>query len=207
MGRVGLLNATEWGQSFAEFKQLSMDMKTNVLRLFTIAFVLIEQGYLTSRQDDPDLWILQNNTYICTDYFRGMTAAEINEPENHVRAKILPELIVQVINEVGVPMKILKVDLKECAALKTIIFWSSHADLPLETRQSFLKQRDTMFLQLMRYCSSKKYTNDSAEARFGSLMLLITNIMQCARAFLDQVRLVNFFQMMEIDSLVKDVFL
>lgn len=51
------------------------------------------------------------------------------------------------------------------------------ADLPFETQQAFMKERDVMLEQLMRYCSSKTYTNDCAETRFGNLVLLVANIM------------------------------
>lgn len=49
--------------------------------------MLIDQGHATSQQNDPNLWILQNNTYMCPDYLKGLPEEEQKDPLTKTKAK------------------------------------------------------------------------------------------------------------------------
>ncbi|CAJ0572541.1 unnamed protein product, partial [Mesorhabditis spiculigera] len=204
MLRCGLMDAAEWGQSFKEFASLPTSSKKLILQDYGFAVMLIDQGYQTIQQNDPDLWILQNGTYMCPDYTRGLPAHELPLVDKD-KAKLHPCFVAEAIKDVGIPMRALQVDEYECAVLKTIILLSYRNHFSERHRRSAFTLQTKLINELMDYCKARE--GEKAAERLGAILLLTTNIRCSVYWAYTHTRMHDVFGMMMFDPLVRDVFL
>ncbi|CAJ0937089.1 unnamed protein product, partial [Mesorhabditis belari] len=204
MLRCGLMDAAEWGQAFKEFASLNTQSKRLILQDFGFAMMLIDQGYQTIQQDDLELWILQNGTYMCPDYTRGLPTHELPLVDKD-KAKLHPCFVAEAIKDVGRPMRALKVDEYECAVLKSIILLSYRNHFTEKHRKSAFSLQTKLINELMDYSKAKE--GDKAAERLGAILLLTTNIRCSVYWAYTHTRMHDVFGMMMFDPLVRDVFL
>ncbi|EGT56433.1 hypothetical protein CAEBREN_01023 [Caenorhabditis brenneri] len=72
MLKLGLKEATEFGNQLKPFKKLPEESKKSVLAEYFLAFLLIDQGCKTSKEPDQGIWSLQNESFMHPDYFFGL---------------------------------------------------------------------------------------------------------------------------------------
>ncbi|PAV65851.1 hypothetical protein WR25_16426 [Diploscapter pachys] len=205
MLRMGILNATEWANQFVPFRTMSHQNKKALLKEYSFSFVLIDQGYLTAQRPDDDLWILQNNTFMSPDYYRGLPEEDVHLKEVPTKAKLHPLFVQDALTSVGYPMKLNQIDLFECAVIKTIIllgfknYFGDNRSM-LDTLQSKVIQ------EAMDYCIGK-VGPDNAPERLGIILLQITSIRCAIKSLSNQTLVSDLFNLMIFDSLVRDVLL
>ena len=78
MLKLCLKQATAWGNQLKPFKKLSLVSKKNILAEYCLAFLLIDQGFKTAKEADSGIWLLQNGSFMHSDYFFGLPYAAID---------------------------------------------------------------------------------------------------------------------------------
>ncbi|CAD6193601.1 unnamed protein product [Caenorhabditis auriculariae] len=204
MIRLGIVDAVRWANQFEIFRSLHNHHKKSILSEYAFAFMLVDQGYLTSQREEDDLWMLQNNTYMHSDYFKGLPEADKRLDMVHTKAKLHPHFVKDALQSVGLPMKALVIDTFECAVLKTILLFG-HKNFFLESREMLQQLESRCILELTDHCK-KKYQKDAA-VRVGTVILFTASIRCSIMAVYNQTRVSDLFNLMTFDPLVKDVFL
>lgn len=204
MIRIGIMDSAQWANQFEPFHSLEVAEKRLVLTEYAFAFMLIDQGYLTAYQQEDDLWMLQNNTYMHADYFKGLPEEEKAKCAKTIKAKFHPHFVKDALDLVGRPMKLLKIDKFECAALKTFLLLT-YRKFYETSAKALEKAKNRCLAELMEYCI-RKCPQNSAE-RAGNVILMAGNIRSCIRAVYEQTRVSDVFDFMKFDDLVRDVIL
>ncbi|PAV85657.1 hypothetical protein WR25_08263 [Diploscapter pachys] len=205
MIRLGILDAAQWANQFVPFRNLSLITKKSILTEFSFAFMLIDQGYLTAQRNDDDLWILQNNTYMNADYYRGLPEEDAQLKEVPTKAKLHPMFVQDALFSIGEPMKTNQIDLYECAVLKTILLLG-HKNFFGDHREMVNKIQARILLEFMDYCKSK-VGSALAPERMGMVLLQTASIRCTIKSVYNQTRVSDLFNLMTFDSLVRDVLL
>ncbi|KAH7730929.1 Nuclear hormone receptor [Aphelenchoides avenae] len=82
----GIVHASSWVENTPIFKDLSKETKRDILRDFSLEFMNIENGAVSARQANPDLYVLPNGAYMHVDYRQGLTEEELRKPGVDVKA-------------------------------------------------------------------------------------------------------------------------
>uniref|UniRef100_A0A1I7X7R4 Nuclear receptor domain-containing protein n=1 Tax=Heterorhabditis bacteriophora TaxID=37862 RepID=A0A1I7X7R4_HETBA len=205
MIRLSIADATTWANQFTPFRRLNRDYKKSILSEFGFAFMMVDQGYVTAQQDDKELWMLQNNTYMSPDYFRGLPEEDKVLEMVATKAKLHPHFVQDALSLVGVPMRNSRIDKYETAVAKTLLLLGHKHFMGQEQREIVAKLQDKCLNELMEYCK-RKCPGQAAE-RMGEVILLTTSIRSSLLSINDQTRVSDFFGLMTFDPLVKDVYL
>lgn len=64
----------------------SVSLKRDVLREFSLAFMNMENGAVSARQPNADMYVLPNGAYLHVDYRQGLTVDELRKPGVDVKA-------------------------------------------------------------------------------------------------------------------------
>uniref|UniRef100_A0A1I7TVU7 NR LBD domain-containing protein n=1 Tax=Caenorhabditis tropicalis TaxID=1561998 RepID=A0A1I7TVU7_9PELO len=146
----------------------------------SIAFMLIDQAFKTSREATDGFWLLQNGSYIGLhpDFkFEGQG--------DEAKEKCHFDFVTQLIDTIGKPFGTLEIDEMDCVMLKVLVLASDPSDL-----------RD----QCLKTLLSK-----SGPERFGEIILLISSIRCAVKAFYNVTRESDLFNYQLFDQVVRDV--
>ncbi|CAI4231874.1 unnamed protein product [Auanema sp. JU1783] len=207
MLRIALMNASEWALQFVPFKNLNMNMQKSILLEYGFAFLLVDQGWLTSELNEnfKDLWVIQNNTYMSPDYLKGLPEVDCYDKEVPTKVKLHPIFVRDALDSVGKPMRELQIDEYETAVLKTLLLLSHKYIFGAEHDNDVNHLQERITSELMQYCK-RKNPRDAA-VRMGSILLLISGVRCAIRSLYNQLRVSDVFNFMEFHSLIRDVYL
>ncbi|GMT07997.1 hypothetical protein PENTCL1PPCAC_30171, partial [Pristionchus entomophagus] len=206
MFHLGIVNAVEWASQFAVFCDLKTQSKRELLKEYSIAFMLVDQGFNTSKQDDDTLWILQHDkVYMCTDYMHGLPEQDRTHYMAKTKAKIHPDFVLECIQGVGTPMRELQIEEFECVLLKTLLLFECFNVYPADSKSEIASIRQRCLKELTAY-EAVKHPHHGIE-RIGILLLMIGNIRNCIHVTCRLFYAHDIFSLMRFEPLVADVYL
>ncbi|EGT44073.1 hypothetical protein CAEBREN_20705 [Caenorhabditis brenneri] len=122
MLKLGLEEATEFGNQLKPFKKLSEESKKSVLAEYFLAFLFIDQSLKTSKEPDQGMWLLQNESFMHRDYFFGLPEESSAETTvKNIQSRLHFTFVMELLNTVANPFWRLKIDETECVALKILM--------------------------------------------------------------------------------------
>ncbi|EGT34342.1 hypothetical protein CAEBREN_26052 [Caenorhabditis brenneri] len=198
----------DWGNCLKPFRRLSWDSKKSVLAEYCLAFLLIDQGFKTSREADSGVWLLQNGSFMHPDYFFGLPQATIDMEDMKIKAQFHHNFVSELLQCVAKPFKQLEVDEIECVALKTLLILK-----PSCSQRAIYSGQEGVIAgiytqcidELMEHCNAK-FPGRGAE-RFGEIILLISSIRCGVKAIYNQTRVSDIMNFMNFDQTVRDFLL
>ncbi|GMT25101.1 hypothetical protein PFISCL1PPCAC_29043 [Pristionchus fissidentatus] len=206
MFHLAITDSSEWGGKFPIFDELPIIYKRELLKEYAIGFMLVDQGYNTSKQNDDTLWILQHDkVYMCTDYMHGLPKQDQILPQAETKAKLHPDFVLECISTVGSPMRDMQIELYECVILKSLLLFECFNVYPKERRGEIANIRERIITSLAAY-EAVEHPHDGIE-RIGTLLLMISNIRNCILVTCRQLHCHDVFSLMKFEPLVADVLL
>lgn len=208
MLKLCLKQANDWGNRLQPFRRLSQAAKKNVLAEYCLAFLLIDQGFKTSQEADPGVWLLQNGSFMHPDYFFGLPHTTFDLESMSVKAQLHENFVSELLHCVAEPFKRLEIDEKECAALKTILLLKPSCS----ERALYAGQEGVIaglytkcMEELLEHCQKK--CPGHGEERFGEILLLISSIRCGVKTLYNQTKVLDFMNFMNFHPSVKNVLL
>uniref|UniRef100_A0A1I7SYB0 Nuclear receptor domain-containing protein n=1 Tax=Caenorhabditis tropicalis TaxID=1561998 RepID=A0A1I7SYB0_9PELO len=222
MLKLCLKQAAEWGNRLKPFKKLSTESKKSVLSEYCLAFLLIDQGFKTSKEADLGIWLLQNGSFMHPDYFFGLPGVNaasdmrvktqrvflIFNWSNELNYRLHHNFVTELLHCVSNPFRKLEIDAIECAALKTILLLSPSCSKRAiyAGQEGVLAGYYTKCMEELMEHSMTKF-GDEGPQRFGEILLLISSIRCGVKTIYNQTRVSDLFNFMKFDDSVKSVLL
>ncbi|PIC24987.1 hypothetical protein B9Z55_018089 [Caenorhabditis nigoni] len=202
---IGLCNAMEWSNQLETFKGCTLKEKKIVLSEFGIAFVLVDQAFKTAQKSvDKGFWLLQNDTFLHTDYFLGVSKADIQGNELRFQAQNHFDFVNGLLNTIIDPLLKLQVDKFECVIIKTLLLMTPSYAGRLKIDKS-KKVVSECLSELMSYCMS--HHPETGAVRFGEIILLLSSIRCAVKGFYNQTKKSSLFDSSKFNNFVKGYFL
>uniref|UniRef100_A0A1I7UWN1 Nuclear receptor domain-containing protein n=1 Tax=Caenorhabditis tropicalis TaxID=1561998 RepID=A0A1I7UWN1_9PELO len=201
-----LKQANDWGNQFKPFRRLCGSSKKSILAEYSLAFLLIDQGFKTSKEADRGVWLLQNGSFMHSDYFFGLSHATIDMENVKVKTQLHHNFVTELLHCVAEPFKQLEIDEAECAALKTILLLK-----PSCSERAVYSGQEGVLAGIYTQCldelmnNSKRKFPDRGEERFGEILLLISSIRCGVQTLYNQTRVSDLF--VNFDDSVKNILL
>ncbi|GMR48354.1 hypothetical protein PMAYCL1PPCAC_18549 [Pristionchus mayeri] len=206
MFHLAIVDAVEWGSHFPIFSDLQTKNKRELLKEYSIGFMLVDQGFNTSRQENETLWILQHDkVFMCTDYNYMLPEKDKRLPMAETKAKLHPDFVLECIKGVGNPMRDIQIEQFECVVLKTLLLFECFNVYPPEKKPEIAMIRERCLNSLAAF-EAVEHPNDGIE-RIGTILLMIANIRNCIFATCRQLHAHDVFSLMKFEPLVSDVLL
>lgn len=208
MLKLCLKQSMDWGNQLKPFKKLSPSSKNNILSEYCLAFLLIDQGFKTAREADSGTWLLQNGSFMHSDYFFGLPYAAIDMESMKLKTQLHYNFVSDLLETVANPFRRLEVDETECAALKVLMLLK-----PSCSERAIYSGQEGLIAMLYSRCVDELMEHtidrfpDNGEERFGELLLLISSIRCGVKTLYNQTRVSDLFNFMKFDSSVKEVLL
>ncbi|KAF1753969.1 hypothetical protein GCK72_020526 [Caenorhabditis remanei] len=208
MLKLCLKQATEWGNQLKPFKKLSLVSKKNILAEYCLAFLLIDQGFKTAKEADSGIWLLQNGSFMHSDYFFGLPYAAIDMESMKIKTQLHYNFVSDLLETVAKPFRRLEVDEVECAVLKILMLLK-----PSCSERAIYCGQEGVVAGLYSRCVDElmEHTMErfpgNGEERFGELILLISAIRCGVKTLYNQTRVSDLFNFMKFDNSVKEVLL
>uniref|UniRef100_K7IB77 NR LBD domain-containing protein n=1 Tax=Caenorhabditis japonica TaxID=281687 RepID=K7IB77_CAEJA len=202
--KLGLENAIEWAEHFEPFRVLTDTDKKLVLSEFGFACVLIDQGFKTAKESVEGYWLLQNGTFMHSDYFLALPEEDTKKANVEKKAELHFAFINELDRCVSTPFRKLKIDEFECSVLKTVLLLTP--SFPGQVIfQDIEHLHKKCMKELMRHSVIR--SPDRGPERFGEIILLISSIRCGVKALYNQTRNSDIFHLMSFDPFVRSIFL
>uniref|UniRef100_A0A8R1I5A6 Uncharacterized protein n=1 Tax=Caenorhabditis japonica TaxID=281687 RepID=A0A8R1I5A6_CAEJA len=208
MLKLSLNQATDWGKQFQPFCRLAAEFQQNILAEYAFGFLLVDQGFKTAYEAEEGLWLLQNGSFMHSDYYYGLPEKDGKKENSRVKAHFHFKFVTELLNCVSTPFRDLQIDDIECVALKTVLLLTpsfpkravyagqEHAVAALHTK---------CMRELMEH--AERRFPGRGEERFGEILLLVSSIRCAIKAMYNQTRVSDVFNFMEFDPFVRDMLL
>uniref|UniRef100_A0A1I7TXP5 Nuclear receptor domain-containing protein n=1 Tax=Caenorhabditis tropicalis TaxID=1561998 RepID=A0A1I7TXP5_9PELO len=208
MLKLCINQASEWGRQLKPFKRLSIESKQSILAEYGFAFLLVDQGFKTAKEAKDGFWLLQNNSFMHSNYFLGVTEEMEIEATTNKKAEYHEKFVSELLHCVAKPFRDLEIDEIECAALKTVLLLtpSFSKRAVYSGQEGYVAAVHTQCMEELMEHSLNKFP-DRGEERFGEILLLISSIRCGIKAIYNQTRVSDVFNFREFDSVVKDILL
>ncbi|CAL2042612.1 unnamed protein product [Caenorhabditis brenneri] len=206
MFKWSINNALEWASQFDPFQKLTNEAQKCVLSEYGFSFFLIDQGFRTKCEKASGYWMLQNGTYLHSDYYYGQTDEVMETDYKCVWSHF--DFVKGLQIAIQKPFETLDIDMFEIAALKSLLLVSPSFPKPnifsdYQERMEALKER--CFYELMEYLSSKH--PDSYVERFGALIIILGEIRTAVKMVYNHTKVSDLFDSKKFDPYVRSFFL
>uniref|UniRef100_A0A1I7U9L1 NR LBD domain-containing protein n=1 Tax=Caenorhabditis tropicalis TaxID=1561998 RepID=A0A1I7U9L1_9PELO len=198
MLKLSIKQATDWANRLELFKKLPLELKKGILMEYCLGFLLIDQGYKTSKEIfDQDIWLLQNGSFMHPNHCFEVANRESTEVQKEVHHNSVSELV----HCIASPFRSLEIDETECAALKTILALSisNSTNIKGKTKNGI---HDKCMKELLRHCMLR--SPNQGEKRFGEIILLLSSI-RCGVNALYHLMIIS--DLFDFDQFAKNIIL
>ncbi|KAF7631051.1 hypothetical protein Mgra_00008702 [Meloidogyne graminicola] len=208
--RTHILLVYEWLRVWPAFSDLNMEDRVTLLRKCVLYHTVLDPCFLTIQIGDLEKFVLPNGGYVSTTFPPLDEGCWADEPEisHETKIKIYWPLLVPLMSGCIAPMLQLKLKYEEFVALKAIVALKmTLPDISFTGRTLVNKELDSLCFSLYKFYRTQKEFNsnllETAE-RFGNLILLLTPIIDTANTFVESHHIVQFFDLWQMDSLIKN---
>ncbi|KAF1752117.1 hypothetical protein GCK72_018671 [Caenorhabditis remanei] len=199
-------NAIEWASQFDPFQKLTNESQKCVLSEYGFAFFLIDQGFRTIHEKMNGCWMLQNGTFLHSDYHYGQNEDVVETDYKCLRMHF--EFVKSLQIAIQKPFETLEIDFFEIAALKSLLLVSPSfpkTNIFSEYQERMTGLKDKCACELMEYLKIN-YPESHVE-RFGTLILILGEIRSAVKAVYNQTKVSELFNSSQFDPYVRSFFL
>uniref|UniRef100_A0A914XQW6 NR LBD domain-containing protein n=1 Tax=Plectus sambesii TaxID=2011161 RepID=A0A914XQW6_9BILA len=199
----------EYAKSMDPFLQLPPDQKLEFFKAFSCIWGGIEGSFRTVKAGGFEKrWlVMPDNSYVVLDDLQGYYEGDVLKVDKQTAARLFKPAGEQALAEIMLPMVQNKMNDVEFVTLAAITSWTCDPTLSNcseETKTLGKITRDQLCADLYAYYANVGIPDP--DVRFGNLLLMIPALLEFARTSLENFRLVKFFDMMNYDKILDDLF-
>ncbi|PIC29131.1 hypothetical protein B9Z55_020821 [Caenorhabditis nigoni] len=203
--KMGLLDAKQFAKRFESFENLKLKERNLVLSEYGIAYMLIDQAFKTAfHSNDDKIWLLQNDSFLHTELFFKIPVEDMKSEDIFRQRRCHFEFVQELLTNLMVPFRKLKIDVFECMILKILLLLTSlfPGCVKLDDPDRIVSK---CYQSLQRH--SNQISKENGIERFGEVILLIGNIRCAVKHFYNMTRSTDLFRIYREDQFVNSILL
>lgn len=191
----------EWLQSWPELQELDDFDRMSLLRKAVLIHFLLDPSFLSYQIGEPDKLIMQNGGFISTADHHGVGWEDEPDISGENKRKYYVPIMKQITDEIMPAMQAMRITFEEFVALKALACFQGGFENVSEAKRHLITQQVNRIMTSL-HSHYLENTEEQLPERFGSIVLMLSNIFTAGNDFVKNHREIDIFHIWDLDKLV-----